>query len=175
MDGVTGDAAYLVARMSALDAAYMGRLIQVARKAGAVGLIHRQLSGIANVGCRRAFGMFAAGTVASLAGPRFPAPPLIGFKRAVRVFLKCLVDVLVTHLAGLRTHVGGWCVSWLCWRRRFVFLTHQQTGAQQSGRRDHQCSKATRLGETGSRRRWESAGKSRRPSPYNFYALTHGC
>jgi hypothetical protein len=100
MDGVAGGAAYFIARVAALDASHVRRLVQMAFETGTIRLGGGQARRIDD-GCFLAgFGMLGAGTVARLAGSAFPSAALLRIHQLVRILLESVVDVFVTGLTG---------------------------------------------------------------------------
>ena len=91
--------------MSALDPPYVSRLIQVAGKARLVGFRRAELRGIAYVIGRRRLHVFARWSVAGLARMCLPPALLVRVHHGMRILLKRGVDILVTCLAGLGSHV----------------------------------------------------------------------
>src|SRR4051812_38677041 len=91
--------------MSALDSPYVRRLIQMAGKARLVGFRSAKLRGIAYVLGRGRFDVFARWSVAGLARMGCPSALLIHVHGRMRIFLKRGVNILVTRLAGLGSHV----------------------------------------------------------------------
>ena len=105
MHSVAAQATDAVASMPALDPPYMSGLIQVAGKAGFISLRSSELRGVAYVLSRSGLDVFARRTVARLARMRCPSALLIHVYYGMRIFLKCGVDILMTCLAGLGSHV----------------------------------------------------------------------
>jgi hypothetical protein len=100
VDGMAGGATYLVPGMTAINASAVSGLIPMAGEADAIGFAGIQLGRLSDIRGGRRFGVLATRPVAALAGFGVPTAFLIGFHQLVRVLLKGVEDVLVTHLAG---------------------------------------------------------------------------
>ena len=106
MNLVTGCAGNLILRMAALQAADMGRLIQVASQTDFVRGLRCEFGGIADVLSRCRFGMFLSRTVAGLAGLPFPTTLGISVYLVMRIPGERVVDILVTGQAGFGAYIG---------------------------------------------------------------------
>jgi hypothetical protein len=115
MDRVAGRTTHLVFGMTAINASYICRLVQMTGKADAIGFGWLQFGRLFDIRGGRRVSVLAARPVATLAGFGCPAPFLIRFHHFVRVFLECVEDVLVTHLAGRGANV---CRRFVIRRRR---------------------------------------------------------
>jgi len=111
MNLVTSGAGHLILGMAALQAANMGRLIQVACQADFVGRERGQLRGIFDIFRRRRFRMFLSGAVARFASLPFPTTLGVRFHLMVGILGEGIVDILVTRLACLRPNSRRWWLA----------------------------------------------------------------
>ena len=86
MNGMAGRAAHFVFGVAALDAADVGRLVEVALQAVAIGLGRRHIGGIEDVFLIGRFDVLAARTVAGLAGFAFRTPGAFAYRPAYADF-----------------------------------------------------------------------------------------
>src|SRR5690242_6081307 len=103
---MAGDAAYLVARMPALNAPHVRRLVQVAGQTSVVGVRHN-FGRIADIRRVRALGVFAPRAVAGLAAFALPAALAGFFDGCMRILLERFIYVFVARLAGVGPDIRG--------------------------------------------------------------------
>ena len=106
MDAVAGCASHFVLGVTTLDPPDLSGLIQVTLQAVAIRLGSRQGGGIQNVLLVSGFGVLAAGTVARLAGSRFPSAAFVQIYLLMRILLEGVEDVFVAGLAGFRPDIS---------------------------------------------------------------------
>ena len=139
MDLVTRGAGHLILDMAALQAANVRRLVEVARKTGAVHFGGRELGGIADVGGAGAFGVLAARTVARFTRARLPTALFVFFNRYVRILLERLVDVFVAYLTSFGTYVRSRLTGCRCGLALLGRgLGHHAAPEKKHGRHDRQ-------------------------------------
>src|SRR5690349_16940280 len=102
---MAGDAGDLVPGVSAADAPNVRRLVQMALQADLRALRWRHFGGIANQGRIGGFGMLAGRPMAGFASFALPSALGARLNDLVRIPAERLGDVLVTRLAGLRSHI----------------------------------------------------------------------
>ncbi len=105
---MTGSAGDLVLGVTALQAAYVRRLVQVTGETAFIGYCSSELGGVANVIRGGRFGVLLTWTVTRFAGPPFPTPLLIHVHRMMWTLREALRDVFMTGSACFRTSKWGW-------------------------------------------------------------------
>jgi len=106
---MAASATNLAARMPALNAPHLGRLVLVAGEAISISLGGGGRGRIQDVSLVGGFGMNAPRAVAGFTGFTLPAAPGVFFNRRVRVLLETLKDIIVAGLAVAGADIGRFC------------------------------------------------------------------